>query len=222
MCQKWPIRNLKSPKLTDRGVPHPPPPPLPPLHFLRTVARCCSGDSGSDSPSYDSYSESDLSLASVDSNDRGLKVSPERDGGRRHRRASREPGNRASKDEQWRTNRSVCPPPGPVPPSPDAHVWSAAIPPSWTGGCTILTPPRPPSAENGAERRRRRRKGQKERIIVVVRSPRQETYPPDAHPSAHMSVLESANPRMDSEGASGCTWSTARATARLRDSRPPE
>ena len=26
---------------------------------------------------------------------------------------------------------------------------------------------------------------------------------------------------MDSEGASGCTWSTARATARLRDGRPP-
>ena len=29
-------------------------------------------------------------------------------------------------------------------------------------------------------------------------------------------------PSMDSERASGCTWSTARATARLRDSRPPE
>ena len=36
--------------------------------------------------------------------------------------------------------------------------------------------------------------------------------PADAHPSAHKSVLESANPRMDS-GASGCPWSTARATA---------
>ena len=35
----------------------------------------------------------------------------------------------------------------------------------------------------------------------------------DAHPSALKSVLESANPRMDSECASGCTWSTARATA---------
>ena len=52
--------------------------------------------------------------------------------------------------------------------------------------------------------------------------PCQENYPADAHPSAHKSVLESANPRMDSECASGCTWSTARATARLRDGRPPE
>ena len=48
-------------------------------------------------------------------------------------------------------------------------------------------------AENGAERRRRRRKGQK-RIIVVVRIPCQENYPEDAHPSAHKSVLELANP----------------------------
>ena len=32
-------------------------------------------------------------------------------------------------------------------------------------------------------------------------------------PSALKSVLESANPRMDSEDASGCPWSTARATA---------
>ena len=62
----------------------------------------------------------------------------------------------------------------------------------------------------------------RERIIVVVRSPCQENYPADAHPSAHKSVLESAHPRMDSECASGCTWSTARATARLRDGRPPE
>ena len=56
----------------------------------------------------------------------------------------------------------------------------------------------------------------------LVRSPCQENYPADAHPSVLKSVLESANPRMDSECASGCTWSTARATARLRDSRPPE
>ena len=56
----------------------------------------------------------------------------------------------------------------------------------------------------------------------VVRSPCQENYLADAHPSAHKSVLESANPRMDSECASGCPWSRARATARLRDGRPPE
>ena len=36
---------------------------------------------------------------------------------------------------------------------------------------------------------------------------------PPPPPGAHKSVLESANPRMDSECASGCTWSTARATA---------
>ena len=53
-------------------------------------------------------------------------------------------------------------------------------------------------------------------------APCQDNYPADAHPSAHKSVLESANPRMDSECASGCPWSTARATARLRDRRPPE
>ena len=38
-----------------------------------------------------------------------------------------------------------------------------------------------------------------------------------ARTGAHKSVLESANPRMGSECASGCTWSTARATARLCD-----
>ena len=66
-------------------------------------------------------------------------------------------------------------------------------------------PPPPPRGGEGKEKR--------ERIIVVVRSPCQENYPADAHPSALKSALESANPRMDSEGASGCTWSTARATA---------
>ena len=37
-------------------------------------------------------------------------------------------------------------------------------------------------------------KDKRERIIVVVRSPCQGNYPADAHPSAHKSVLESANP----------------------------
>ena len=55
-------------------------------------------------------------------------------------------------------------------------------------------------------------KDERERIIVVVRSPCQEN-PADAHTSAHKSVLKSANPRTDSECASGCPWSTARATA---------
>ena len=35
-------------------------------------------------------------------------------------------------------------------------------------------------------------KEKRERIIVVVRSPCQENYPADAHPSALKSVLESA------------------------------
>ena len=38
-------------------------------------------------------------------------------------------------------------------------------------------------------------------------------HPADAHTSAHKSVLEPANPRMDLECASGCPWSTARATS---------
>ena len=37
-------------------------------------------------------------------------------------------------------------------------------------------------------------KNKRERIIVVVRSPCQENDAADAHPSAHKSVLESANP----------------------------
>ena len=77
-------------------------------------------------------------------------------------------------------------------------------PPLWKQGKSEPNPP-PPRGGEGKEKR--------ERIIVVVRSPCQENYPADAHPSALKSALESANPRMDSEGASGCTWSTARATA---------
>ena len=70
------------------------------------------------------------------------------------------------------------------------------------------TPP-PPGLVQSAEG-----EGKRERIVAVVRSPCQEHDPADAHPSAHKSVLESANPRMDSERcASGCPWSTARATA---------
>ena len=56
---------------------------------------------------------------------------------------------------------------------------------------------------------------------VVVRSPCQEKDPADAHPSAHKSQVSAGvgKPSMDSECASGCAWSTARATARLWDSR---
>ena len=54
-------------------------------------------------------------------------------------------------------------------------------------------------ADRACRKRCRAQKEEKEttkgeRIIVVVRSPCQENYPADAHPSAHKSVLESANP----------------------------
>ena len=62
-------------------------------------------------------------------------------------------------------------------------------------------------------------KEKRERIIVVVRSPCRENYPADEHPSAQVSAGVGKS-SMDSECASGCTWSTARATARLRDSQP--
>ena len=78
--------------------------------------------------------------------------------------------------------------------------------------------PRSPKTVQSAEGEQGKEK--REGIIVVVRSPCQKNCPADAHPSALESVLESANPRMDSECASGCTWSTARATARLWDGRP--
>ena len=78
--------------------------------------------------------------------------------------------------------------------------------------CVTRTCTRPPPVG--------RKKGKES--FVVVRSRCQETDPADAHPSAHKSVLELANPRMDSECASGCTWSTARATALLRDGQSPE
>ena len=64
------------------------------------------------------------------------------------------------------------------------------------------------SAEGGKGRDKR------ERIIMVVRSPCQENNPADAHTSAQVSAGV-GKPGMDSECASGCTWSTAQATARL-------
>ena len=52
--------------------------------------------------------------------------------------------------------------------------------------------PRSPKTVQSAEGEQG--KGKRERSIVVVRSPCQENYPADAHPSAHKSVLESASP----------------------------
>ena len=58
--------------------------------------------------------------------------------------------------------------------------------------------------------------------LWLLEAPVRKMIPQRHTPSALKSVLEAANPRMDSEGASGCPWSAARATARLRDGRPPE
>ena len=52
--------------------------------------------------------------------------------------------------------------------------------------------PRSPKMVQSAEGEQGKEK--REKIIVVVRSPCQENYPADAHPSALKSVLESANP----------------------------
>ena len=52
--------------------------------------------------------------------------------------------------------------------------------------------PRSPKTVQSAEGEEGKEK--RERIIVVVRNPCQENYPADAHPSAHKSALESANP----------------------------
>ena len=52
--------------------------------------------------------------------------------------------------------------------------------------------PRSPNTVQSAEEEQGKEK--RDRIIVVIRSPCQENYPADAHPSALKSVLESANP----------------------------
>ena len=69
--------------------------------------------------------------------------------------------------------QSLTLPPDPPPRSPKPRLRSPKMVQSAEG-------------EQGKEKR--------ERIIVVVRSPCQENYPADAHPSALKSVLESANP----------------------------
>ena len=76
-----------------------------------------------------------------------------------------------------------------------------------TGQGRLRSPKTLQSAEGGEGKEKR------ERIIVVVRSPCQENYRADAHPSAHKSVLELAN-HLDAPGQ----WHSA--TACLRDSRP--
>ena len=57
---------------------------------------------------------------------------------------------------------------------------------------TVQGRPSLPKTVQSTEREQGKEK--RERIIVVVRSPCQENYPADAHPSALKSVLESANP----------------------------
>ena len=55
--------------------------------------------------------------------------------------------------------------------------------------------------------------GDRQRAAASPPLPPRSPPPPPPHPSALKSVLESANPHVDSEGASGCPWSPARATA---------
>ena len=68
-----------------------------------------------------------------------------------------------------------------------------SLDPLWSSCCyppppTICSPKTVQSTEGGEGKEKR------ERIIVVVGSPCHENCPADAHPSAHKSVLESANP----------------------------
>ena len=78
---------------------------------------------------------------------------------------------------------------------------------------TNFCPPPPPARNRCRAQQEEKERTKGKESFVVVGSPRQERDPADAHPGAYKSVLESANPRMDSECASGCPWSTARATA---------
>ena len=72
----------------------------------------------------------------------------------------------------------------------------------WEVGGEERRPPPPPGTGQGRPRLPKtvrsaegeQGKEKRERIIVVVRSPCQENYPADAHPSALKSVLELANP----------------------------
>ena len=60
---------------------------------------------------------------------------------------------------------------------------------------------------------------------ITVRWPQGTPPPPapaDAHPSAHKSVLESANPRMDSGVHRDAPSQRHGQQPRLRDGRPPE
>ena len=75
-------------------------------------------------------------------------------------------------------------------------------------------------AENGAERRRRRRKGNKGRNHCGCKKPLSGKLSCRCTPQRAQVSAGVGKPSMDSECASECTWSTARATARLRDSRP--
>ena len=73
------------------------------------------------------------------------------------------------------------------------------VPPHFTPDLLINKPPppgqgRPRSPKTVQSTEGGEGKEKRERIIVVVRSPCQDNYPADAHPSAHKSVLESANP----------------------------
>ena len=71
-------------------------------------------------------------------------------------------------------------------------------------------------AENGAERRRRRRKGKMGKNHCGCQKPLSGKLSCRCTPQCAQVSAGVGKPSMDSECASGCTWSTARATACLR------
>ena len=81
--------------------------------------------------------------------------------------------------------------------------------------------PRSPKTVQSAEGEQGKEK--REIIIVVVRSPCEENYPADAHPSSALkSVLESANPAWNRSVHLDAPGQRHGQQPRLRDGRPPE
>ena len=75
-------------------------------------------------------------------------------------------------------------------------------------------------AKNGAEHRRRRRKGKTGKNHSGCKKPLSGKLSYRCTPQRAQVSAGVGKPSMDSECVSGCTWSTARVIARLRDSRP--
>ena len=139
-------------------------------------------------------------------------------------RAGHCPGAEAQVESPRSASARSRPPPGPLPGTDPLLPFEPPPPaPHGEGGGTgqgerdeqreVTGQGRPRSPKTVQSAEGGEGKDKRERIVVGVRSPCQEHDPADAHPGPPKSVLESANPHMDSECASGCPWSTARATA---------